>query len=516
MNTERWNRETDVVVVGTGFAGLSAAIEAARAGAGVLVLEKNDMPGGLSIMAGGHMIMCNTHIQRKQGVDDRVEWGIEDELKDSDYRAVPEIVRTYVERAAETVLWYEQLGLVWADVMQDTGGRVPRGHRAAPSPNTVGGWPLSSGITEIQVLLNELDRLGVPILLKHRMRKIHRQSPHGPVLGVSVDAEGGSINIKARKGVVLATGGYTTNKQMIEAWDSRLVDDCFYSDGLPYCASMGDSLVAGLEVGAGLSDMSFVSFLPVKWGSHVYQWWEPKSMKTVPSGNVGISMEGDCWQRIVQVKNDGARYVNEMEVARPGNAERPEQPFMAGFLGLPKPRNVWAITDAEGAAAMKWPVDAIRDPQPLVVPCLYPDSVAVADSIQMLAAKTGIPPLSLEATVTQYNGFAEAGVDRDFGKPQPLHRIAHPPFFAAKLNVLIHTQCGGLRVNTKSQVVDRSEQEDAMLARSIDEEKVIPHLYAAGECAASIGWRRTHGKIGTYTTLGRIAGENVAAERHLD
>ena len=193
--------------------------------------------------------------------------------------------------------------------------------------------------------------------------------------------------------------------------------------------------------------------------------------------------------------------------------EFPEHPFMRALLNLAeRPRNVWVVTDAEGLAALNWPEAAMRNPDPLVSPALYPDSVAIADTIPELASKMGMPPAGLEETVTRYSGFVDAGVDEDFGREQPMYKIATPPFFAAKANLLRHTQGNGLRINTKAQVLERMDQWDGLHAVSIDEEEAIPHLYAAGECTGFLGWRRNHGKLGHCVTFGRIAGQNAAAE----
>src|SRR5690242_7437779 len=99
---DRWDLEADVVVVGAGNTGMPAAIEAHDAGASVIVLEGNDFMGGLMRGSGGFMFFCDTHIQKKLGIEDHVEWGVEDEMLMSDFRAVPEIVRAYVENGGET------------------------------------------------------------------------------------------------------------------------------------------------------------------------------------------------------------------------------------------------------------------------------------------------------------------------------------------------------------------------------------------------------------------------------
>ena len=530
-----WDMETDVVVVGAGNLGLPAAIEAHDAGARVLLLENNEFMGGLMRASGGFSFFCETHIQKNLGIEDHVEWGIEDEMLMSDFRAVPEIVRAYVEGGAETVLWLERLGLTWAEQLTDGDWgagrlgtrRVMRTHFAGVSPTRYypGGAPEGqNGFALTTVLEKAVLKRGIPVLFKHRMRKVYRE-PGGPVVGVMVETPTGIVNIRAHKAVVLAAGGATTNEALVRAWDPRLVGDAMYSDGLPYMTAMGDAIIAGEDVGGGLSDMSFVCFTPVKYGSHYYS----LSLSAV-EGEEGIQTTGvpiparqGAYQRVILVKNDGTRYINEAEanVRNPSiprdvggmpPAEYPEEPFIRKFLSLPNPRNVWVVTDAEQAAELKWPINEIANPEPMRGRGLHPDSVAIANTLQELADKIHVHKANFVDTVQRYNGFAATGVDEEFGKAEPIYPIAKGPFYALKLNIIRHTPPGGLRINTKGQVLDRSALWDGVVAQGIDEEPVIPHLYAGGEAAAFVGWRRAHRKTGPILTMGRLTGIAAARE----
>ena len=163
----------------------------------------------------------------------------------------------------------------------------------------------------------------------------------------------------------------------------------------------------------------------------------------------------------------------------------------------------------------------MRNPNPKVFPGFDPECVAIADTLAELATKMNIPAATFQATVSKYNGFVDAGVDEDFGKPLPLNKIQTPPFYAAKASLIRHTQRNGLRVNTKSQVLEQSDQIDGYSgvsegkSISIDAEKVIPRLYAAGETGNALGWRRPHNSLGHYATAARIAGENAAKETRM-
>ena len=537
---EKWDRETDVVVVGTGV-GQAAAIAAKEAGAGdVLVLERNDWVGGLWIAAGGSFTMGgNNVVQQRAGVVDDDETWYQDEMYANDYRGQPEIMRALIARGPDTVEWMEDLGMVWDTVQNGVlYGRTPiqRGIRPAQSPNYAGGSGTpNSGICWIQVWENKLNELGVPILLNHRMRSIYRE-PNGTVLGVEVDTPEGTINIKGRKAVVLCTGTWTDNYRMAQAWDPRIVGPGCYGDGgIPskgklLVDSAGDGHLAAAEIGAGFSDMSFVSYIYIFYGARSYWGWgeEPIDWTTNDNYASGKGLnKGNAamFERIILVKNDGARWINETyPPSAPGAgglSEWPEWSYPATYLSLPQPRNVWCITDAEGVAALEWPEDEMRNPNPETGRMFDPALLAIADTLEELAAKMDIPADALQETVNRYNGFVDAGVDEDFGKPMPMYKIQTPPFFAAKASLIRHTQRNGLRVNTKSQVIDQTDQRDGYSgvsedgSVSIDAEKVIPRLYAAGELGNVLGWRRPHNSLGHYTTAARWAGENAAKETPL-
>jgi succinate dehydrogenase/fumarate reductase flavoprotein subunit len=193
-------------------------------------------------------------------------------------------------------------------------------------------------------------------------------------------------------------------------------------------------------------------------------------------------------------------------------AEYPEEPFIRKFLSLPNPRNVWVVTDAAQAEEMKWPVNEIANPEPMRGRGLDPKSCAVAGTLDELADKMGVHKANFLDTVQRYNGFAATGTDEDFGKAEPMFPIAKGPFYGLKMNIIRHTPPGGLRINTKGQVLDRAGLWDGTTATHIDAEPVIPHLYAGGECAAFVGWRRAHRKTGPILTMGRITGIAVARE----
>jgi hypothetical protein len=285
-------------------------------------------------------------------------------------------------------------------------------------------------------------------------------------------------------------------------------------------------------VGAELSNMAFGGYLPMRWGTRVYQIWEPQTFTSVPSINTGVSIVD--FQRVILVKSDGKRYVNEMlgdtpmsppgypKVSTSTPGDFPGHPFNEAYLNLKeRPRNVWAVTDAEGAAALGWllHIDQVRNPNPKSGIALYPEMVAFSDRVKDLAAEMKVDPAGLEATISRYNRFVDAGKDDDFGKPEPVNKIAQSPFYAMKLALIKHTRRNGIRVNTRGQVLDRSDllmtKNSSTESVSIDNERFIPRLYAAGECANYLGRYHSHGTLGIYGFYGRVAGKNAASEKPL-
>ena len=505
---EKWDQETDVVVVGSGMAGFCAAIEAKRAGADVIVVDKNFYPGGNTLLCAGNTILGGTHVQAAAGMEDSPEWWYEETMEVGDQRAQKDLLAVYTKKGEEFLTWYESLGMEWKPFeTPETPGdymTVRRGHSPAASEN----YPGTRGFALEIVLYQEIQKLGIPVLLNTKMTRIIRE-PNGPVLGIETVAEGKTINFKARKAVVLGCGGFKGNVQMRMAWDPRM-DDELGAGGLPYVETTGEGLMAAVDIGAGTTDMSFVCELRVRWGTLTYQLWEPPALTTIgTTGSAGLRIRD--FSRLILVKDDGNRYVDEG-----APSANPEDLFFQAYLNLrERPRNVWAVVDADGAEALGFTRDQFENPEPKVTPALYPGCVAVADSIQDLAISMGISSTGLGATISRFNGFVDAGEDADFGKPMPMYKIVKPPFFGVKLLVLAHDQMAGLRANTRAQVLERSNQ-IANQFTPIDDEPVIPHLYAAGECVGGYyGTTRGHGKVGVCGIWGRIAGQNAAKETSL-
>lgn len=500
-----WDRETDILIVGSGYAGLCAAIEAAGAGAEVVLLEKNTVFGGNSILcAGNAQFGGGNSVQKAAGIEDTPERFYNDIFVYGKHRAVPELLQTFIDHSNECVDWLQNdLGVVFNEkVSQNEGHEVPCSLMPAKSD----AYPGSGGISYWYAMYDKATSLGVDMLLEHQATALI-QNDEGAVIGLEVEAGGATKRFKARQAVILGSGGWKSNEAMRLNYDPRLNSD-LSAGGLPYVETTGEMTNAAVNIGAGLRDMSFVCEFRFKWGTRFYQVWDPVDIENPPSTGVGMSI--GSFADVVLVKADGTRFVDE-------NAAKvyPQEPFYEAFLNQAAPRSVWAVVDAAGAEGLKWDVEALKSPSEDKKPYLNPDYVAIADTLDELAQKIGVPADAFAAQIERYNAFAAAGADDEFGKEGMTAPVATAPFYAVKMQFFAHDQMGGLVANTKAQVCKRSEHAGPDPI-ALDSQEIIPHLYAAGECVGGyVGSDRGHGKISMYMVYGRIAGQNAVKETPL-
>lgn len=201
-----WNKIYDVIVIGSGGAGLSAGVSAAQNKASTVVLEKMDIVGGNTRITGGAFNAVDPVEQGKKGIKDSVELHAEQTLKGGDYRGNPELVREFTKRAPEALQWLKDCGVEFLPgVYQVYGGLYPRAHSSTKP----------FGLGYIEALENKCKELNVPILLNTKVVRLIREEPlSGRVIGVEVvNKRGKTQYLKAEKGVVIATGGFSANPQ---------------------------------------------------------------------------------------------------------------------------------------------------------------------------------------------------------------------------------------------------------------------------------------------------------------
>ncbi|MSP94748.1 MAG: FAD-dependent oxidoreductase [Alphaproteobacteria bacterium] len=514
-----WDREADVVVIGGGAGGLVAAIAAREKGASVIIVEKNFDIGGRAMMSfGGLYIGGGNRLQKAlsgnapPGRDDTPDKVFDDwsrPEKPIGRFSDRELVRVYADNNLDLFDWLEKHGIRWEGYRP----AVDRLDRSRTRLNVVK-WPdektgPARGPGFVRPLAKTARAMGVEILLQQQMTKIHRESPtSGRVTGISVievddnyAQKTKTMNIRARKGVVVATGGSAGNPIFRTMFDVRLTEE-YQAENSEWTQRTADGEIAAMQIGAALGATACQTTQDDNLlnkgrmgkksnggGTELYA--------TAPhffrARAIGIEIED--YQNVILVKENGLRFYTETAHTR-------DYEYYAAALawtGDPKKMNgggpIWAIFDADAVAREKWNVKP-----PYVDPNGYFFS---ADTVEELAKKIvneyqwrTMPPAALKATVERYNSFVDKGVDSDFKKPTPTFKIAKPPFYAAWHTPALHDSYSGIRINTSGQVLDLRGT-------------AIPGLYACGDSSGGFG---QHG-LCRAATYGRLGGWHAAAQK---
>jgi succinate dehydrogenase/fumarate reductase flavoprotein subunit len=546
-----WHAEADVVVIGSGATGIPAAIAAREAGASVILVEAEPRLGGHAIVSGGNVPLGGgTSAQQKHGIEDSpdrlfadlTDWSVVQSNGSPDYRFNDrEIVRAFADNNVSAFDWLVAHGVTFVDKAPDgfggvsVGNSAPRMMHCAPLdwPMAHTGKPVdperrktaSSGCGFMYPLIDAARHAGVDIRLEHRMTGLHREDGMaGRVIGIEVDHRGTRRNIRARKGVIIGTGGSMGNVNFRRMFDPRLTEEYCGLSGMPWSNQDASGEIAGMAVGAALwglfNQAAEFGFALTKAGNigcrygYIYTPWWPESEVFDLAGSKGLFVTD--WQDAILVNMLGQRFYDETAGQFTANNYNSVNPYVPGsylnarnvkyapndfinaaMAGIGDGHNgggpIWAIFDAEAVARENW------IPEPPFVD-MAERFFFVADSITELAAKiqmtyqrVPMPPEQLAATVARYNSFVDAGEDKDFGKPTPRHKIAKPPFYAAWATPVLHDTRAGLRINARCQVIDRQGA-------------VIPGLYCGGESAGGFS---QHG-LARCAVQGLIAGRNAA------
>ena len=511
-NTSRhWDRVADVVIVGAGATGLPASIEAAENGASVIIVEQNYDIGGHAIESGGNIALGGgTSLQRKYGIEDSPDRMFSDLAHWHDYRfSDREIVRAFCDWSAQTFEWLKEHGVEFPDRSPVGADGGPQNTKRAQTvvwtegPSSVapnGG----NGAALMRPLEASARKLGVQILLRHSMSGIIRADQlSGRVLGIAATSRGKTLSIQAKKGVIIGTGGHTSNVNFRRMFDPRLTEE-YQVVGEPYSRQTGDGEIAAMGVGASLWGAANQT-LETMARSHIFekpyvignQYGYPQgggtrneNLKDSPIAGLAraIGLLVKDYQDVIHVNQVGLRFVNEAATGFDWWNPCLELNGGTGEGGGP----IWAIFDADAVKREGW----ICAP-----PYVDPDgwffsANTLAELTRKIVSKyqkQPMPSAALEQTVARYNSFVDAGKDADFGKPTPKYKIQTAPFYAAWSTPCIHDCVSGLRINAKAQVIDLHGQ-------------VIPGLYCGGESA---GGFNQHG-LAKCLVFGRIAGREAA------
>jgi flavocytochrome c len=446
----------DVVVIGTGLAGLLAAIEARTNGADVIILEKASMndSGGNSKLAAGVIAIPSDNT--KQAKDDYYE----DFIKKSMGKADPDLTRVLADQVFDGMDWLKSQGIEFLPPIPTPGYRV----KGAPvAPGLFRGMPKG-----LERLREVLEKKGGKIAYETKAKELIMDS-RGKVKGVkAIDSVG--VKDYISNAVILASGGFSANKEMLQLW----VDpdaDAMMARGKPW--STGDGIKMAHEAGALLVNMGGMT------GLHI----AAVSPKNPASGNpfvvlpfcIGISREG---KRFAD-ESKGYVVVGKATMKQPG-------------------QKVALVFDEE---IKKTPAGSanVKLFQGLGI------EVFEAETIEELAPKIGAPPAALKLTIDEFNNAVKDGKALGIKPPKEAlaNKIMTPKFYAFYPLVPGITQTfGGVKVNTNAQVLE-------------PDGRIIPGLYAAGECVGGLFYDDYigGGSLARCVVLGRIAGKKAASEK---
>lgn len=490
----------DVVVVGGGGAGLTAAITAAQQGAEVILIEKAGSLGGNTLIAGQGFNASDPERQANTEMSEALTTELKSylELDPADFGAFAEVLetvkaqineylasgsttlfdspelhmlhtymggkrtgldgtviepdlelaRTFATNALDALEWAESIGAEWNDTTSTILGAM---------------WPRSHGLSNgniITILTDAATAEGVEILTDTCGNELIVTD--GRITGVkATTSAGANVTLHANSGVVLATGGFSANAPMVAEYNNYWpgLSDTMPSTNAPTIT--GDGIIMAQEVGADLTGMGFAQLMP---SSHPVD------------GSLFSGIWGSAETQVF-VNKEGKRYVNEYaerDVLSKAALEQTD-----GIFYIICDNKIAKDADVEGMEAA--------------------GNVVVADTLEELAEKLEIPVDTFVAEIERYNSFVDAQKDDDFGKPLFGEKIDEAPFVATPRSPALHHTMGGVKIDTDTHVLST-------------EGTPIPGLYAAGEVTGGLhaGNRLGGNAMTDFLVFGRIAGENAA------
>ena len=495
-NGETVSYDADVVVIGAGGAGMTAAMAAADAGQKVVILESQAMVGGNSARATGGMNAAKTVYQDENEFDQAA--GVEKTLataaeKYADNETItalaktvseqwaayqanptgyfdsvelmeldtmvggkgindPKLVETLCEGTADAIDWLDENGITLHNVSSFGGASVKRIHR----PVNEEGKVVSVGAYMIPLLQENCEKRGIDIVLNTTVDTILTDA-NGAAVGVSgTDKDGNTVVVNA-KSVILATGGFGANLDMVTQYKPELAG--FMTTNA--AGAQGQGIEMATAIGAGTVDMDQIQIHP-----------------TVEANTAALITEGLRGDGAILVNANGERFVDEVgtrdvvsaaEIAQPGSYS-------------------WLIVD-----------QAMADASSVIQGYIKKGYTKTGATYEELAKELDVDPAAFANTMETWNGYVEAKNDPDFGRTSFANPLNNGPYYAIKVTAGVHHTMGGVTINSATEVL----KEDGT---------VIPGLFAAGEVTGGVhGANRLGGTaVADFVVFGRIAGESAA------
>ncbi len=440
--------KADIVVVGAGGAGMTAAVQAKMDGAtNIVVVEKGSVTGGNTTRATGGLNASETKYQKSEGIEDSNQLFIDDTMKGGKNLNNVDLVTYMVEHSKDAVDFVNEIGGDLSVVGLFGGASVKRIHR--PSDTS------SVGPMLVKSLTNKLEEMKIPVLLNTKAEEIITKN--GKVTGVKVTDAKGTYTIECTS-VILATGGFGANSEMCIEYNPKLTG--FGSTNIP--GATGDGIKMGVAAGAATVDMDQIQTHP-----------------TVNPDTQTMYTEAVRGNGAILVNKEGNRFINEMETRDVVSAAILEQTDKIAYM----------VFDQE-----------VRDSLKAIEKYVNAGIVMEADTIEGLAEQIGADPATLKATMDKFSTAVTNGDTDEFGRENIELPLTRAKYYACLCAPAVHHTMGGLKINTKCEVLTA-------------ENTAIAGLFAAGEVTGGVhGGNRLGGNAVTdIVVFGRTAGSSAYA-----
>ena len=484
--------EADVVVVGAGGAGMTAAITAAGEGKSVVILESQSMVGGNSVRATGGMNAGKTVYQDENefgesaGVEKTLKTAAEKYADNETITALaktvseqwaayqanptgyfdsvelmeldtmiggkgindPELVETLCANSADAIDWLDEHGITLHNVSSFGGASVKRIHR----PVNAEGKTVSVGSYMIPLLQENCEKAGVKMMLDTTATEILTDA-NGAAVGVkATGASGETVTVNA-KAVVLASGGFGANLDMVVKYKPELKG--FMTTNAP--GIQGQGIEMAEAIGAATVDMDQIQIHP-----------------TVEANTAALITEGLRGDGAVLINAEGKRFIDEVGT-----------------------RDVVSAAEIAQTGSYSWLVvdQAMVDASSVIQGYIKKGYTVTGATYEELGKAMGVDAAAFAETMDKWNGYVEAKNDPDFGRTSFANPLNTAPYYAVKVTAGVHHTMGGLKINANTEVLNEKGE-------------VIPGLFAAGEVTGGVhGANRLGGNaVADFTVFGRIAG----------
>ena len=484
--------DADVVVVGAGGAGMTAAITAAGEGKSVVVLESQSMVGGNSVRATGGMNAAKTVYQDENefgesaGVEKTLKTAAEKYADNETITALaktvseqwaayqanptgyfdsvelmeldtmiggkgindPELVETLCANSADAIDWLDEHGITLHNVSSFGGASVKRIHR----PVNAEGKTVSVGSYMIPLLEENCKKAGVQILLNTTANEILTDA-NGAAAGIKATGSTGETVTVNAKAVVLTTGGFGANLDMVVKYKPELKG--FMTTNA--AGIQGQGIEMAQAIGAATVDMDQIQIHP-----------------TVEANTAALITEGLRGDGAVLINAEGKRFIDEVGT-----------------------RDVVSAAEIAQTGSYSWLVvdQAMADASSVIQGYIKKGYTVTGATYEELGKAMGVDAAAFAETMEKWNGYVEAKNDPDFGRTSFANKLDTAPYYAIKVTAGVHHTMGGLKINANTEVLNEKGE-------------VIPGLFAAGEVTGGVhGANRLGGNaVADFTVFGRIAG----------